>query len=222
MSMRTNDDFKAEVYKRGREKIQKRRVRRRTIISAMSIGAAAACFVLVIFAASPNINNQKNDKSELKNTYEDNKKDFGVENIEEETTTFDYEYSNSINSSKGEPTNDKHVETIGQSNVLVVQMKSDNNINYMNYINQISDSGQLEKFVEIIAEIEKEGLKSEERDTTKVSNSPEKEIYTLKFKYKGIEKEYSLKGNILIISELKKEYVLSNKQLEELYNIIKK
>lgn len=216
MSMRANDDFKAEVYKRGREKIQKRRARRRTIISAMSIGAAAACFVLVIFAVSPNI---KNDNNEIKNASEEYKKDFGVENMDEETTTFDYMYSNSTNGIKGEPTNDKYAETIGRSNVLVVQMKSYNN---KNYINQISDSGQLEKFVEIIAEIEKEGLKSDERDTTKVSNSPEKGIYTLKFKYKGIEKEYSLKGNILIISESNTEYVLNNKQLEDLYNIIKK
>ena len=221
MSMRTNDDFKAEVYKRGREKIQKRRARRRKIISAMSIGAAVACFVLVIFAVSPGI---KNDNSELKNASEEYKKDFGVENMDEETTAFDYMYSNSINGNKGEPTNDKHVEqqtekTTEQNNVLVVQVKSDNN---KNYINQISDSGQLEKFVEIIAEIEKEGLKNDERDTTKVSNSPEKEIYTLKLKYKGIEKEYSLKGNILIILESKKEYVLNNKLLEELFNIIKK
>ena len=216
MSIRSNDEFKSEVYKRGREKIQKRRARRRTIISAMSIGAAAACFVLVIFAASPGI---KNDNNELKNASEEYKKDFGVENMDEETTTFDYMYSNSTNGIKGEPTNDKYAETIGRSNVLVVQMESDNN---KNYINQISDSGQLKKFVEIIAEIEKEGLKSDERDTTKVSNSPEKGIYTLKFKYKGIEKEYSLKGNILIISESNTEYVLNNNQLEDLYNIIKK
>lgn len=216
MSMRSNDDFKAEVYKRGREKIQKRRARRRAIISAMSIGAVAACFVLVIFAASPGI---KNDNNELKNASEEYKKDFGVENMDEETTTFDYMHSNSTNGIKGEPTNDKYAETIGRSNVLVVQMESDNN---KNYINQISDSGQLEKFVEIIAEIEREGLKSDERDTTKVSNSPKKEIYTLKFKYKGIEKEYFLKGNILIISESNTEYVLNNKQLEDLYNIIKK
>ena len=65
MSMRTNEDFKAEVYKRGIEKIQKRRAKQRKIISAMSVGIAAACFILVIFAASPNIINQKNEKSQL-------------------------------------------------------------------------------------------------------------------------------------------------------------
>lgn len=192
MSMRTNEDFKAEVYKRGIEKIQKRRRKQRKIISAMSVGVAAACFVLVIFAVSPNIINQKNEKSQLKS-------------------------ANSIIGNMEKPSNDKHIDLTEQNDILVVEIKSDNE---KSYICQITDGVQLKKFVEIITEIEEQGLINNEQDTIKVSNSSKNE-YILNLKYKGIYKEYSLKGNILFSLESKKDYEVNYKQLEELYNLIK-
>lgn len=192
MSMRTNEDFKAEVYKRGIEKIQKRRAKQRKIISAMSVGIAAACFILVIFAASPNIINQKNEKSQLKS-------------------------ENSFPIIIEKPSNDKHIDVTEQEDVLVVEINSENEKSYMI---QITDGVQIKRFVEIITEIEDQGLIKNEQDTIKVSNSSKNE-YILNLKYKGIYKEYSLKGNILFSLESKKDYEVNYNQLEELYNIIK-
>ena len=192
MSMRTNEDFKAEVYKRGIEKIQKRRAKQRKIISAMSVGIAAACFILVIFAASPNIINQKNEKSQLKS-------------------------ANSFPIIIEKPSNDKHIDVTEQEDVLVVEINSENEKSYMI---QITDGVQIKRFVEIITEIEEQGLIKKEKDTIKVKNYSKNE-YILNLKYKGIYKEYSLKGNILFSLESKKDYEVNYNQLEELYNIIK-
>ena len=85
---------------------------------------------------------------------------------------------------------------------------------------QITDGVQIKRFVEIITEIEEQGLIKNEQDTIKVSNSSKNE-YILNLKYKGIYKEYSLKGNILFSLESKKDYEVNYNQLEELYNIIK-
>ena len=85
---------------------------------------------------------------------------------------------------------------------------------------QITDGVQIKRFVEIITEIEEQGLIKNEQDTIKASNSSKNE-YILNLKYKGIYKEYSLKGNILFSLESKKDYEVNYNQLEELYNIIK-
>ena len=147
---------------------------------------------LVIFAASPNIINQKNEKSQLKS-------------------------ANSFPIIIEKPSNDKHIDVTEQEDVLVVEINSENEKSYMI---QITDGVQIKRFVEIITEIEEQGLIKNEQDTIKVSNSSKNE-YILNLKYKGIYKEYSLKGNILFSLESKKDYEVNYNQLEELYNIIK-
>lgn len=219
--MRTDEEFKAEIYKRGREKLQSKKAGRIKLISGMSIGVVAACCVLIISVVSPLVMDENNGQKSESNKSE---KYFNYKDFEEiENTSDNYKYSNE--DSEEDLWNDKdgmcieETKTTGTADILVVQMKSDSDVSV---IEEVSDCGKLEAFVEIIAEIEKEGLKNDERDTLKVSGTATSEFtYTLSLGIDGITKEYSLKGNVLILLETKEEYILNDKQLEELHNVIR-
>lgn len=212
--MRTDEEFRAEVYRRGNLRIQKERARYKKIKVSISLCAALFCCILSVWIVGPilSINNSTPEGMHY------NDIDVTPENVVEEDGV-----------SNEDDFIEEELEEIVHETITVSISKNDGT---EKCYKDIYDVMKINYFKDVIYEIEKQGYYDEiqtnpengtilENETNPENLTDKRNVYTFILKENdGAHKKYMLKGNILYVLETNKEYKLSSNEKEKILRII--
>lgn len=212
--MRTNEEFKAEVYRRGSEKLKKKKLIHKKLITTMSVGAVAACCVLVVWAFSPML--IENDEGS-ENKKADSNKNFYYDMVKGEESVDNSKGNSFIESLEQSASIPKETMDTTNNTVMTIETKSPDGVDV---ICNITDMDNIKEFTNFVAKLDKEGLKNDECDTSSESDIKKEYSYIIKLKNGNMIEEYVLEDNVITILDIKEKYRLNNEQLETLLDII--
>lgn len=207
--MRTEDEFKAEVYKRSNIRIKKKRTRRKSIITTISISAAIICCILSVWIISP-MHNINNSEPEI---VEQNISESMSSNPIEENVT-----ENIMDGMENDFIDNEGLTTNGK--LTIVQNNLSNGAEIIT--NNILDAERINKFVNYINKLESDESSNMEDETIY-----DNELANVNFIYTftlvdstGIEHEYTLRESVLTVWDTSEKYKLNDIQLKSLWEII--
>lgn len=212
--MRTNEEFKAEVYRRGSEKLKKKKLIHKKLITTMSVGAVAACCVLVVWAFSPML--IENDEGS-ENKKADSNKNFYYDMVKGEESVDNSKGNSFIESLEQSASIPKETMDTTNNTVMTIETKSPDGVDV---ICNITDMDNIKEFTDFVAKLDKEGLKNDECDTSSESDIKKEYSYIIKLKNGNKIEEYVLEDNVITVLDIKEKYRLNNEQLETLLDII--
>ena len=212
--MRTDEEFRAEVYRRGNLRIQKERARYKKIKVSISLCAALFCCVLSVWIVGPMLS--INDSTPEGMHYNDI--DVTPENVVEEDGI-----------SNEDDFIEEGLEGIVHETITVSISKNDGTEECSK---DIYDVMKINYFKDVIYEIEKQEYYDEiltnqengtilETETNQENITEDIMVYTFIAKGNdGADTKYILKGNILYVLETNKEYKLNQIEKEKILSII--
>jgi len=212
--MRTDEEFRAEVYRRGNLRIQKERARYKKIKVSISLCAALFCCVLSVWIVGPMLS--INDSTPEGMHYNDI--DVTPENVVEEDGV-----------SNEDDFIEEGLEGIVHETITVSISKNDGT---EECFKDIYDATKINYFKDVIYEIEKQEYYNEiqtnqenetflETGTNQENMTEDKKLYTFIVKGRdGEDTKYILKGNILYVSGSNKEYKLNESEKEKILSIV--
>lgn len=208
--MRTDEEFKSEVYRRSNIRIMKRNIRRKKLIKTVSLSAAVVCCMLAVWIVSPMLS--------INDTPESQDEGVQPENMEQ------------IKGNKGNaiyPENDGQMNQIAdsestklQNSMIVVQVESEDGVKVDK---QITDEKSIKIFSDIIAELEidEDGHLEEDFYTEETDEANDnKNIILILKEACGTETKYVWRENTLSIQGTGQRYELTDVQLEKLKELI--
>lgn len=203
---RTEEEFKAEVFRRSRVRIAKRRRNINRIISCMT---ALFCIITIsfYFATDKNMENVPESYEGENNKY--------TEGVIDKT-----EYNTVATEMENQP---------AKNNIILVEVKSQIEDEESYY--KIRDKVKREAIVSVISAIELSTEipdgdvtqnSSENNQETETSHEHEDIKYVITFTDNtGNTKEYILERNSLVVSETKQQHTASQGELEKLRKLLK-
>lgn len=135
--MRTNEEFKAEVYRRGKEKLNKKKVLHRKFATYIYIGVVAACCAIIVWVYSPIQIMENKDLSKKEDKYIHASESENIKGME------------------------NHKNNSLLNNTMVVEVTSTNGV-CSTY--NISNVDKIYSFMDFIDEIKNEGLENSDSD----------------------------------------------------------